>query len=259
MSATEPPTGRDMDLFVAEARSGALARIRPARKRLGRTVQVLGAAAFMVVGATAGAAAASSFLGTEVGTGPTTFTIPAPERAASSLRVTITCRGESGYTVTVPSDPEQWIGLQCDASSATGSSVSGEFSLGSSTGPQSVVVSTDHQGATFSLEHEYIYLDADGSEYPRNSAGQTYGKLRSNSATVPDLVFVGGDGLDGDRAQGYVLWLDVAVPVEQFPESDPSAYRDWIEQFNSTYPAGKPVPMYAVDGHTVVGTYLLFH
>jgi len=260
MSATPlpPPVGAEMDLFLAEARAATLTRVRAKRRGRRWILPVAGAIVFLGAGATTGIAAAGGIAGQSVTTGATTITVPAPDRPATALRISITCLAAADYRVTAPTDPGRRIDLHCEPEQTGRSTASDDFILGASTGLQEITVDTA-AGATYALRSEYVYTTPEEDAYPRNAAGQTYGTLRPQAADVPDLVFVGGSTLDGTPTQGYVLWTDIVIPADEISQGDPTATLHWIDDFTTTYPDGKPIPLYALDGHTVIGTYQLFH
>jgi hypothetical protein len=86
-------------------------------------------------------------------------------------------------------------------------------------------------------------------EYPTNGSGMTYGSLSDavSPQTEPDLVAAVGD----NGEEGYVKSSDIAPTIPLNPEAAVRA------QNSDEYRKSKKVPLYAVDGSTVIGTFTL--
>ncbi|MTI85913.1 MAG: hypothetical protein FH756_18960 [Firmicutes bacterium] len=81
--------------------------------------------------------------------------------------------------------------------------------------------------------------------YPTNEYGQTYGpeSLATSQDTKPDLIMA--VGVDG--TEGYVLNEDLNPELPKTPEEALAQERK--------YPNGRTIPLYAVDGKTVIGKF----
>lgn len=82
--------------------------------------------------------------------------------------------------------------------------------------------------------------------YPKNENGQTYGSGADASSpeTVPDLIRA--IGVDG--TEGYLLREDLDGELPKSPE-------EAIEIQNSRPSGGRDIPLYDVDGETVIGVF----
>jgi len=81
--------------------------------------------------------------------------------------------------------------------------------------------------------------------YPTNEYGQTYGSdsLATSPDTEPDLILA--QGVDGTK--GYVLNEDLNPELPKTPE-------EAMEQMRK-YPNGRTIPLYDVDGKTIIGKF----
>ncbi len=81
--------------------------------------------------------------------------------------------------------------------------------------------------------------------YPTNEYGQTYGPeaLATSPETRPDLILA--RGVDG--TEGYVLNEDLNPELPKTPEEGLAQERK--------YPNGRTIPLYAVDGKTIIGKF----
>ncbi|GBG07209.1 hypothetical protein PAT3040_01757 [Paenibacillus agaridevorans] len=82
--------------------------------------------------------------------------------------------------------------------------------------------------------------------YPENENGQTYGSDADATSpeTRPDLIrAIGEDGIEG-----YVLKKDLDGELPKTPE-------EAIAKQNSRSPGGRDIPLYDVDGETVIGVF----
>jgi hypothetical protein len=102
-------------------------------------------------------------------------------------------------------------------------------------------------------------VSADGGATPtpqtsfsHNAAGQSYGSAGGYSPVLPDLVKVTGTSTSGQVLDGYVYSSQINEPAPTSPADAASSQKAWREK----YPLGKTIPMYAVDGKTVVGTWV---
>lgn len=82
--------------------------------------------------------------------------------------------------------------------------------------------------------------------YPENKNGQTYGSAAdaTYSGTEPELI--SAMGVDGTK--GYVLKKDIDGEQPKSPE-------EAIAIQNSRSPGGRDIPLYDVDGETVIGVF----
>lgn len=81
--------------------------------------------------------------------------------------------------------------------------------------------------------------------YPTNKYGQTYGSssLATSPDTEPDLIRARGE----DGTIGYVRSEDLHGEMPKTPE-------EALELMRKT-PSVRIIPLYAVDGRTVIGTF----
>lgn len=82
--------------------------------------------------------------------------------------------------------------------------------------------------------------------YPKNKNGQTYGSDvdATSPETRPELISaIGVDGIEG-----YVLKKDLDGELPKSPE-------EAIAIQNSRSPGGRDIPLYDVDGETVIGVF----
>ncbi|MFE5318386.1 hypothetical protein ACFQ88_06735 [Paenibacillus sp. NPDC056579] len=82
--------------------------------------------------------------------------------------------------------------------------------------------------------------------YPKNKNGQTYGSATDATSpeTEPELI----SAIGVDRTQGYVLKKDLDGEQPKSPE-------EAIAIQNSRSPGGRDIPLYDVDGETVIGVF----
>ena len=95
----------------------------------------------------------------------------------------------------------------------------------------------------------------DSVAWPVNEVGLTYGSLsdieyeglldsEELAALSPQLVLaIGDDGV----TEGYVYYSD----LNELPPDDPDEMQEWIENRE----ASKTIPLYDIDGVTVIGTF----
>lgn len=87
--------------------------------------------------------------------------------------------------------------------------------------------------------------------YPVNSYGMTFGSLADASThggKAPDLIAASGLDLTGARVNGYLKHTDMPV------QANPKNPADAAALMATAIPA-KTVPLYAIDGTTVIGTF----
>jgi len=106
--------------------------------------------------------------------------------------------------------------------------------------------SPQNNETTVSEEDNLITTSEDVIKYPLNERGQTYGNgpFPSGSDHEPDLI--AATGVDGTN--GYVLKKDLEGEQPKTPEEALAIQRD-----NS--PNGRDIPLYDVDGITVIGVF----
>ncbi|MET3544732.1 hypothetical protein ABID47_001326 [Paenibacillus favisporus] len=92
-----------------------------------------------------------------------------------------------------------------------------------------------------------FHVGAKNMNFPKNKNGQTYGS--SADAASPDMEpeLIRAIGVDGTA--GYVLKKDLDGELPKTPE-------EAIAMQNSRSPDGRDIPLYDVDGESVIG---LFH
>jgi hypothetical protein len=90
------------------------------------------------------------------------------------------------------------------------------------------------------------YIGAKNMNYPKNKNGQTYGSAAdaTSSETRPELI----SAIGVDRTKGYVLKKDIDGELPKSPE-------EAIAKQNSRSPGGRDIPLYDVDGETVIGVF----
>lgn len=86
-------------------------------------------------------------------------------------------------------------------------------------------------------------------DFPKNQSGQTYGSdiYSTSLATEPDLILTQGEDANGHPIIGYVLKRDVFLPMPKTPEE--------AVAMNRKPGSIRNIPLYAVDGKTVIGTF----
>ncbi|GAA4481297.1 hypothetical protein GCM10023171_09540 [Microbacterium panaciterrae] len=94
-------------------------------------------------------------------------------------------------------------------------------------------------------------------DWPRNENGQTYGQ-QGSSPVAPDLLEVQGLNTQGEPVTGYVLSSRLALAEWGGPEpTSPSQALKQQETRLKLYPDGQWLPVYASDGRTVLGRFLV--
>ncbi|WP_307448778.1 hypothetical protein [Paenibacillus sp. V4I3] len=91
-----------------------------------------------------------------------------------------------------------------------------------------------------------FHIGAKNMNYPKNKSGQTYGSATDATSpeTVPELI--SAIGVDGTK--GYVLKKDIDGEQPKSPE-------EAISIQNSRSPGGRDIPLYDVDGETIIGVF----
>jgi len=91
-----------------------------------------------------------------------------------------------------------------------------------------------------------FHIGAKNMSYPKNKNGQTYGS--ATDAPSPDMEpeLIRAIGVDGTT--GYVLKKDLDGERPKSPE-------EAIAIQNSRSPGGRDIPLYDVDGETVIGVF----
>ncbi|MGG4346592.1 hypothetical protein [Paenibacillus lautus] len=91
-----------------------------------------------------------------------------------------------------------------------------------------------------------FHISAKNINYPKNKNGQTYGS--SSDATSPETEpeLISATGVDGTA--GYVLKKDLDGELPKSPE-------EAIAIQNSRSPDGRDIPLFDVDGETVIGVF----
>lgn len=83
--------------------------------------------------------------------------------------------------------------------------------------------------------------------YPRNASGLTYGSMLDTPSPdqLPDLI----SAIATNGRQGFVLRSDLFLPGPKTPEQ--------AIAMNAAAVAPRSIPVYAVDGTTIIGTYVI--
>ncbi|MBE9915934.1 peptidase M56 BlaR1 [Paenibacillus donghaensis] len=103
-----------------------------------------------------------------------------------------------------------------------------------------MVFQSTHAKSTTNQSH------TNSPNYPENEHGQTYGS--SADATSPEMEpeLISALGVDGTA--GYVLKKDLDGELPKSPE-------EAIAIQNSRSPDGRDIPLYDVDGESVIGVF----
>ncbi|WP_130610160.1 hypothetical protein [Cohnella abietis] len=91
-----------------------------------------------------------------------------------------------------------------------------------------------------------FHIGAKNMDYPKNKNGQTYGSVANATSPETEPELINAIGLDG--TQGYVLKKDIDGEQPKSPE-------EAIAIQNSRSPGGRDIPLYDVDGETVIGVF----
>ena len=91
-----------------------------------------------------------------------------------------------------------------------------------------------------------LYISTKNMNYPKNKNGQTYGSSADASSPETEPELISAAGVDGTA--GYVLKKDLDGERPKSPE-------EAIAIQNSRSPDGRDIPLYDVDGETVIGVF----
>ncbi|MEC0226761.1 hypothetical protein [Paenibacillus alba] len=91
-----------------------------------------------------------------------------------------------------------------------------------------------------------FHIGAKNINYPKNKNGQTYGSATDTTSPETGPELISAIGVDGKK--GYVLKTDIDGELPKSPE-------EAIEIQNSRSPGGREIPLYDVDGETVIGVF----
>jgi len=91
-----------------------------------------------------------------------------------------------------------------------------------------------------------FHIGARNINYPKNKNGQTYGSSADASSPETEPELIRAIGVDGTA--GYVLKKDLDGELPKSPE-------EAIAIQNSRSPGGRDIPLYDVDGETVIGVF----
>ena len=185
--------------------------------------------------------------------GEMTFELSEPPDGATHISTTFTCLtpGEASWgTSPVGSNPT----LSCsDADVLAGTGVAGmDFPL--------PVNSRQFFAQTRPAERGILvvqYVNYVPTELGRNAAGETYGAAWEG--LTPDLVAVSGLAPDGSSVIGYARATQLTAFGPDWPgqPSSPKQALEWQRERDERYPDGWEIPVYASDGRTVLGSFLI--
>jgi hypothetical protein len=91
-----------------------------------------------------------------------------------------------------------------------------------------------------------FHIGAKNMNYPKNKNGQTYGSATDATSPETEPELISAIGVDGTK--GYVLKKDIDGEQPKSPE-------EAISIQNSRSPGGRDIPLYNVDGETVIGVF----
>ncbi|MBP1996205.1 hypothetical protein [Paenibacillus eucommiae] len=91
-----------------------------------------------------------------------------------------------------------------------------------------------------------FHIRAKNMSYPKNKNGQTYGSAADAASPETEPELISAIGVDGTN--GYVLKKDLDGGQPKSPE-------EAIAIQNSRPPGGRDIPLYDVDGETVIGVF----
>lgn len=250
---TEPPSGPQLEAFVAGVKGEVFARIAPKQRRSFRfsTAGVLATALVILgVGTTAGAAVATSVINSgQPLAGTATLVLAVPEFEATQLVVTFTCLTEGRYSVSISGISAAGMVVNCEAEGL--SSGTTEFAIEDPTIPRELTI-TATAGGTYTVDAEFVVRAP--FDFPKNANGQTYGSPVKDATNSPDLIFAVGTDVRGRPVQGYLLRTDTQTP-EEFA---PGGWIAWLSEIQAEYPDGQPLPLYSTNGTTILGTFRLY-
>ncbi|WP_153047501.1 hypothetical protein [Paenibacillus sp. EZ-K15] len=91
-----------------------------------------------------------------------------------------------------------------------------------------------------------FHISAKNMNYPKNKNGQTYGSSADATSPETEPELISATGVDGTA--GYVLKKDLDGELPKSPE-------EAIAIQNSRSPDGRDIPLFDVDGETVIGVF----
>lgn len=91
-----------------------------------------------------------------------------------------------------------------------------------------------------------FHISAKNMNYPKNINGQTYGSSADATSPETEPELISAIGVDGTA--GYVLKKDLDGELPKSPE-------EAIAIQNSRSPDGRDIPLFDVDGETVIGVF----
>ena len=91
-----------------------------------------------------------------------------------------------------------------------------------------------------------FHISAKNLNYPKNNNGQTYGSIADATSPETEPELISAIGVDG--TVGYVLKKDLDGELPKSPE-------EAIAIQNSRSPDGRDIPLFDVDGKTVIGVF----
>ncbi|GGH47548.1 hypothetical protein [Microbacterium album] len=242
---TPPPSGAEAEVLLREARANVMRRIARDRERVHRFrwgAAVLAAAVGFGGGGLAAGAALASTAPLQDGTmrGSQTTVVPRPDFSASHLSVSLTCLTPGGFTVSLADEAvTDHFTFRCQDDAAT---VTYEFPLHHSDDPHPLEITTDDDAA-YIVSASYSARNREVAA--TNAAGETIGTLTDE--TLPDLVLVLGRDPDGHPLEGYARTEDLFGPTP--------VPREVVLEWSQEQRGGRSIPLYASDGHTVIGSY----
>ncbi|MDQ8739175.1 hypothetical protein [Paenibacillus sp. LHD-38] len=104
----------------------------------------------------------------------------------------------------------------------------------------------NNYGTTVSENDYLVTASEDVPDYPVNEQGQTYGNGPFPPGPVQEPDLIGAEGVDG--TMGYVLRKDLVGEQPNTPEEALAIQK-------SRPPGGHDIPLYDVDGKTVIGVF----
>lgn len=91
-----------------------------------------------------------------------------------------------------------------------------------------------------------LYISPKNMIYPKNKNGQTYGSAADATSPETEPELISATSVDG--TEGYVLKKDIDGEQPKTPE-------EALAIQNSRPPGGYDIPLYDVDGKTVIGVF----
>lgn len=185
--------------------------------------------------------------------GDITLELPEPPDGATHISTTLTCltAGEASWG-TNPEGSNPTLSCSDDDVLAGTGVASMDFPL--------PVHSRQFFAQTRPAERAILvvqYVNYVPTELGRNAAGETYGA--ASEGLTPDLVAVSGLAPDGSSVIGYARATQLNAFGPDWPgqPSSPEQALEWQRERDERYPDGWEIPVYASDGRTVLGTFLI--